>query len=1103
MNYYSHEENHCTKVNKINILLLFAFIFFTPQLIKAQDKNVSVKVQNEAVEKVFTILQKQTSFNFFFDQNVINKAPRVTLNENNQSLSKVLDKIAKQTNLYFKQNKNVITVKEVLENKEESSRKDIKGIIVDQNNEPIIGASVQVKGTSHGTITDFNGEYELTNIPSSAIVSISYIGYKTEELSANSNRFGKIVLSEDSELLDEVVVVGYGTMKKKDLMGAASMVNGDDLATNSNISVGGALQGKMSGINILSSTGFPGAETSISIRGVGTFGNGDSSPLVVIDGVPVDQGFETLNASDIESVNVLKDASSAAIYGSRAANGVILVTTKKGKEGKAKVAVNATWGVQTPSHMMELLTAEEFVSAIQEMRDNKKAIDGGNPTTKYDGLNPASFGVGTNWGDYIYESAPTFNVNANVSGGNEKMSYYMSGEFLNQDGIAINTGYKKAGIRTNVEAQVSNRLKVGNNINMTYRKTEGSAGTRFSDVIFNAPITPAYDEDGSYGEPNSQLTGSKNAMAEVAWNTPNNYNYRLMDNLFLEYKITDWLKFRFNGGIDMVYNEYKSFSPKYNDGGQTNTTNKYTETRSKKFMWMTDYLLYFDKKFGRHNVGAMAGFSQQLFTRDDLSGTAKDFVSEVDNMQVINGGTNTRERLLSGGKSELALASYFGRVNYDYNGRYLFSFNLRADGSSRFKGDNRWGVFPSFSGAWRLSEEQFFNVKQISNLKVRASWGQLGNQSIGSWYPTVASVGKQNVVFGTSADSQILYSGYSQTNLGNKSLKWETTTVTNIGFDLGLFNNSLFVTADYFVKNTDGILRSMVLPVSVGLGAPNMNYAEVQNKGLELELGYRGKVRDFSYSVSGNVSFLHNEIKKLSSGVNEEVINIGCYGGVTINRVGEPISALYGYKTDGVITTADEAQQYKAMGQGNAKVGRLKYKDLDGDGDIDGNDRTILGSYIPKVTAGMTLSADWKGFDFNVVFSGVFGRKQHSPMSFQNRMPNRNMSRHWYDNRWTLGSDSAGKYPALIQGESYEEMTDLMVTNSSFMKMKSLTLGYTLKYGTMRARVFISGENLLTIRHKDFDGFDPENGNSVGHYTNWGDDFPTPRILLIGTNLTF
>ena len=980
----------------------------------------------------------------------------------------------------------------------------VTGKVVDEAGVAVIGANVSVKGTTNGAITDVNGDFSL-QVPMNSTLSISYIGYLTQEVKVTSSQPLRIVIKEDAQNLEELVVIGYGTMKKKDLMGATTGVAGDNLSTNSNISVGGALQGKMSGISIMSQGGFPGAETNINIRGIGTFGSGDSAPLVVIDGVPVDQGFETLNPSDIESVSVLKDASSAAIYGSRAANGVILVTTKKGGTGKAKLNINATVGIQSPMHMMELLNATEFVSAIQEMRDNYNAINPGTTTpatTNYDGLDPKSFGKGTNWGDYIYDSAPTYNINASVSGGSDNMNYYLSGEFLSQEGIAINTDYKKASLRANLEGKINSRLTIGNNVHMAYRFTKGDAGNRYSDVIFNAPVIPAYDEDGSYGEPNTSLTGSKNAMAEVAWNTPTNSNYRVMDNLFLEFKFTDWLKFRFQGGIDMVYNEYKLFSPTYNDGGQTNAQNSYTETRSKDFMWVTDYLLYFDKTFGDHTINAMGGFSQQLFSYDNMSGTAKDYVSEVDNMHVFDGGTNADERELSGGRQELALASWFGRINYDYKGRYLFSFNLRADGSSRFKGDNRWGVFPSLSAGWRISEENFFNVDPISNLKVRASWGQLGNQSIGSYYPTVAAVGKQNVVFGPSADNQILYAGYSQTALGNPSLKWETTTVTNIGVDLGFFNNSLNVTADYFVKNTDGILRSMVLPPSVGLTAPNMNYAEVQNRGFELEIGYNGKVRDFQYNISGNVSFLHNEIKKLSSGVNEEVIDIGCYGGVTINRVGEPISALYGYKTDGLITTQEEADQYKAMGQGNAKIGRLKYVDTDHNGVIDGDDRVILGSYIPKVTAGLTLGASWKGFDFNTVFTGVFGRTQHSPMSYQNRFPNRNISRKWYDNRWTLGSDPEGKYPLMIQSESYEEMTDLMAMNTSYVKMKSITIGYTHDFKDWKARIFLSGENLFAITSDEFDGFDPENGTSVGHYTNWGDDFPTPRIFMIGVNLT-
>lgn len=826
----------------------------------------------------------------------------------------------------------------------------------------------------------------------------------------------------------------------------------------------------------------------------------------MIDGIPVDQGFETLNPGDIESVNVMKDASSAAIYGSRAANGVILITTKTGRSGMAKVSANLTYGIQEPSHLMDLLDATEFVSVIQEMRDNYNAIykpaAGKEATTRYDGLDPKSFGKGTKWTDYIYDSSPTLNVNASVTGGNESLNYYISGEYMDQNGIAINTSYKKTSFRANIVGNVKKYLRIGNNAHLAYRKAEGSSDFRYSDVVFNAPVTPAYDEDGSYGEPNTSLTGSRNAIAEVAWYTPHNDSYRVLDNMFLEVNFTDWLKFRFNGGIDFVFNESRSFKPIFSDGGVTNSENSYSENRSKDLMWVTDYLLYFDKKIQKHTINAMAGFSQQLYSGDNLYGSIKNFVSEAKNMQVMDGGTDTKERVLSGGKSQLALVSYFGRINYDYDSRYLFSFNLRVDGSSRFKGDNIWGVFPSFSGAWRISEEDFFDVQYISTLKLRASWGQLGNQSIGSYYPTVAPVSKLTSVFGPSADDQTLYSGYSQTVLGNKNLKWETTTVTNLGLDLNLFDDKLTIIADYFIKNTDGILRTMVLPPSVGMTAPNTNYAKVLNRGFDLEIGYKSSISKFNYTISGNVSFLHNEIRKLSSGVNEEVINIGSYGGVTINRVGEPISALYGYKTDGVITSEEEASKYKSMGQGNAKIGRLKYVDENKDGIIDINDRVILGSYIPKITAGLTFSADWNNFGLNFVLDGVFGRKQHAPMSYQNRFPNRNISHKWYDHRYILGA-SGGNYPAMIQNESYEEMTDLMAMNTSFAKLRSLTLGYSFKLSGINARVFLSGENLLTFTSDEFDGFDPENGNSVGHYTNWGDDYPTPRIYLVGLNINF
>ena len=554
MDYLSNSRRKGRNVNSFLAFLLFVCMSVMPVMAQ-QDKNVTLNVKNETVENVLKSLGQQTGLKFFYDQNVVNVSPRVTLQASGASLQSVLNQISSQTQLSFNRNNNTITVGTLKAGGTDNQKKmKVTGVVVDANGEPIIGANVWVKGTTSGVITNVDGNFVI-DAPLHSVLTVSYIGFLAQDIEVKDSKALRVVIQEDTQKLEEVVVIGYGTMKKKDLMGANTGVSGDNLAASSNISVGGALQGKMSGISIMNSGGFPGAETSINIRGIGTFGSGDSAPLIVIDGVPVDQGFETLNPNDIESVNVLKDASSAAIYGSRAANGVILVTTKKGASGKATVSMNATFGIQSPMHMMDLLDASEFVAAIQEMRDNYNAIykPSTPAVTNYDGLDPESFGKGTNWGDYIYQSAPTYNINASVSGGSDNMNYYLSGEFLNQEGIAINTAFKKASLRANVEGKINKRLTVGNNVHMAYRYTQGDAGNRYSDVIFNAPITPAYDEDGSYGEPDASLTGSKNAIAEVAWNCPTNSNYRVMDNLFLEYKFTDWLKFRFNGGIDMVY----------------------------------------------------------------------------------------------------------------------------------------------------------------------------------------------------------------------------------------------------------------------------------------------------------------------------------------------------------------------------------------------------------------------------------------------------------------------------------------------------------------------------------------------------------------------
>lgn len=979
------------------------------------------------------------------------------------------------------------------------------------NNAALAGVSISASeigtGTLHSGISDSSGIWVFSHLKEGGLynISISHVGYEdhvTKNLKLKPGQLNSLVvrMTSTAKSLEELVVVGYSYQKKSDLTGAVSTLKGEERATTSNISVGSALQGKMSGMSILSSSGFPGANTSINIRGVGTFGTGDNAPLIVIDGVPVQGGFETLNPADISTVNVLKDASSAAIYGSRAANGVVLITTKKGKKGASAANFTVTSGTQQASHIPTLLRADEFVGIIQEMAANKKLIDGGNPVTKYDGADAKSYGEGTQWSDYIYRKAQTTDILASFSNGTEKTNYYISGEYLNQKGIGINTAYSKATLRSNISTTVFNRLTITSNTHLAYQVYKGDMSNRLSDVIFNAPVIPAYDEDGTFGEAPPQ-TSSKNAIAEVSWQTPAESRYRILQNVSLEYKILDALKFKLNAAADMTQSDYKLFSPLYSDGGQTNNQNSLTNKKSKDFMWLTDYLLYFNKKLNKHAIDAFAGFSKQLYTTDNISGTVRDFVSESENNQVINGSTNSQNITLTGMRNELALASYFGRVDYNYDNKYLASVNLRSDGSSRFKGNNQWGVFPSFAVGWSISNEDFFKVSFIDRLKLRASWGQLGNQSIGTWYPTSAPLTSQKVILGPGGNSQSLLYGYSQVNLGNNNLKWETTQISNAGIELGVLKNKLGLSVDYYIKRTSGILRTMVLPLSVGMGAPNVNYASVSNRGLDVEITYNEKWGDFSFAASANASFVRNKIEKLSEG-NAEILSAP-YGGVLINRVNDPITALFGYKTAGVITTKEEADKQKGMGQGNAKIGRLRYMDTDNDGKINADDRVILGSYIPKATTGLTFTLRYKNLDCNMVFIGVFGRKQHSPMSFQNRFPNRNATRKWYDNRWIPGQDPTGKYPAFIQSESYEEMTDLMVSNTSFAKWKQLNVGYNIKFAKTALRIYVAGENILTVTSKAFDGFDPENGNTYGHYTNWGGDYPTARILMAGFSFNF
>ncbi len=976
----------------------------------------------------------------------------------------------------------------------------INGKITNAKGEALIGVNVMEIGTTNGTITDIDGNYSLKTAQN-AVLKVSYVGYKDQQVRVNGRTKLNIVLQEDTKALEEVVVVGYGVQKKANLTGAVSMVSSEQLKDVSSSSVSQALQGKLSGVVISKSNGTPGSGASIRVRGVGTFG--DNAPLIVIDGVPVEGGLETINPSDIESVNVLKDAASAAIYGSRAANGVILVTTKRGEESKTKLQVDGYFGLQRISKHYDMCNAAEFVELQNEAIHNAQRWLGSDQKPFFTD-DPKSYGKGTNWEKELFDVAPTYNINVSARGGNKNSNYYLSGGYMNQEGILMNTSYDKANFRFNSDNKYGKYLRFGTSVSFTTSLQHGSS-TSAGEAYSASPTINLFQEDGvtpDYGTHAGETGLSPVYMAKL--NNPETRAYHLIGNIYAEYQLLDWLKFKVNAGVDFNSYENRKFTQTYNiDDLYTNSRSSYKETRGKDITWLNDYLLYFDYKFSdKHAIDGMAGYSQQLTTNDNIWGLAYDYISENLNMQVLNGGTNATDSRNGGGKSEVAMQSWFGRINYNFDDRYLFSFNLRADGSSRFAKGNRWGVFPSVSAAWRINREAFFHCDFISNLKLRVNWGQLGNQSVSSYYPTIATLSSQDTMLGPGGQNYTIAPGYYISSLFNKDLKWETTTIANVGLDLGLWNNRLTASFEYFEKRTSDILRKQVIPLTVGMGAPNVNFAKTLNRGFEMDINWQDKVnKDFSYAVGMNISTVHNEVVELSDGKDQEVRD-GGHRCTLINKVGYPIDSFYGWEQEGVYASKEDIENSPKYG--SAIVGSLKFKDQNGDGVIDADDRVILGNAIPKLSFGFKASAEYKNFDFSMFWQGDLGKKQYMPYEKWLNDGGINYGKWWYKNRWT-GEGTPGMWPAVIWGGSYSmyEMNSFLLTDASYARLKNLSIGYSFDVlGKTHCRIYISGENLLTITSKDFFGSDPEI-SGYAQYPYWSSTYPSAMTFMVGASIKF
>lgn len=1003
----------------------------------------------------------------------------------------------------------------------------VSGVVTDEAGEPLIGVSVLVKGTTLGNITDLNGRFSL-DVPEGSILEISYIGYKTQSIKAQREPMN-IVLKEDAQKLDEVVVVGFGTQKKVNLTGSVSAVTGDDISKRPVANAAILLQGQIPGLRVNQGLGQPGGEgTSFRIRGQGTFSSAGSDPLILINGVP--GSMTNLDPSVIESVSVLKDAASAAIYGARAANGVILVTTKQGAVGdKVHISYHGNVGLHTPTKLYDRVT-----NSVEYMELANLAWKNSGTGKQYtqDQINLYRNNVGDpqypnfDWQDYMFRTAVVQTHNLSMAGSTEKTTYNVALNFVDQPGIMRGFKYRKYNATIDLTARITNFIKVGTYANLMYGETEQprqGQNDAFLSTLSQAPTyMPWLPDDGTgirrwTSSAYSFESHNKNMPAIIGDNAmKRDNNFDINAQLWLEINLAKGLTWYTKGAARLQSNKSKDWR-----GSTTYTYDYHTGERSSEldkgglglsvgdgrrfYTNLYSYLKYdLSLVDNAHNFSLMVGYNQESEKYETLNAYRKDFAFDL---PVLNAG-GTADWSNSGGEEEWAIQSLFGRFNYDFKERYLFEANMRYDGTSRISDENRWGVFPSFSVAWRATEEEFIknlNLNWLNNFKLRGSWGQLGNQNIGL-YPYQAMIsGVDDYPFTKTSDGVII--GYQQTAYANRNIKWETTTITDIGFDLQVFDG-LSVTFDWYKKTTDDILRSSQVSSLLGLSAPTVNNGSVENKGIEVALNYANMVKGVTFRgfrYNAGVYFDRSRNKLTEFGAEE----IGSY---SIKREGLPYDEYYMLECIGVFADQAEINASPKQFNDNTQPGDLKYKDISGpdgkpDGVIDNYDRRTFSGRFPGFEYGINASATWKGFDLSLIGQGVADKKYYTTdwgvqPFMQGSSPNKDYIKHM----WTEENPYGAKHPKLywqdMGGGKNTRPNSYYLKDASFFRLKNVTLGYTLprvwteKANISKVRIYFSGDNLLTLT--PYKGLDPErNGDGRDAI------YPQNRIYSFGLNVEF
>lgn len=1073
----------------------------------SQNAKVSIHMNNVKLDKILNEIENQTDYLFIYNNQVdINKITSVKVK--NEAVAQVLDRILSGTGINYELEGThiILTTEAIKDLHAQQQAKTVTGTVTDVSGEPIIGANIRIKGTTTGTITDIDGNFSIEAEPQS-VIEVSYIGYLTQETVINNQKSIRFLLKEDTKTLDEVVVIGYGVQKKADLTGSVANINTEKLNTQSNANIGQALQGKIAGVDIVSQGGAPGSGTRIMVRGIGTLNN--AFPLYIVDGMYMNS-IDHINPNDIASIDVLKDASSAAIYGSRAANGVIIVTTKEGSntEGKPIIDLSVNLGISTASKFLDMLDAKGWaeVTTIARQAIGKPALD-----MATDLANKPD----NDWQDIMFRPALMQNYNLAVKGGGKYSTYYTGLGYFNQDGIVKGTNYQRYNIQSKNDYK-RGIFSAGTNLIISFSHDkplhQELRGGMIGTILQSVPTLEKYDDtrEGGYGGTYGDVVNIPHPLAIIDDNIMGRYNenVKIFANLYAQIELFKGLKYKLNLTPDFSFERYKNYLNKYDFGLATNSITQLTERQRRRRNILVENLLTFDRTFGEHKISALAGYTYQDSRFRHIQAYGEGLPQ---GLEEIDAATTNRSN--EGNSWRSVLTSILGRVFYSYHNKYLFTATIRRDGSSKFGKNNRYGYFPSFSLGWNVAEEKFMeNVHWLDQLKLRGGYGVLGNQEIDNYqYSSTITTGI-NYPDGNGG----LLQGAFPKNFANPDIKWEETAMTNVGIDFMAFNNRLSLTADYYVKNTKDILLTVPIPISSG-GAndPIRNAGKIRNNGFEFNLGWMDQPNpDISYGINLIGSF--NKNKVIAMGSESGSIKGGSTNqNITTSetKAGYPIGGYWLISTTGYFNSQEEVDAYAKDGkkiQPAAEPGDIKFVDANNDGVINDDDRVFQGSPFPDFTFALNGNMRYKNFDLSIGLQGVLGNKIYNAtrQTLEDVTKGSNFLASCLD-YWTPENKNAS-HPRLTWDDPNRNTraeSDRYLENGSYLRLRSVQLGYTFpqtwfKGAIQHARVYINAENLFTIT--SYSGYSPDVNADNANYRGF-DNFiyPTNRTFMLGLNVTF